>query len=332
MHEESEREVLDRIESTRARMGDTIEQIGDRVNPDRVQRELKARAREQVRDAKDNVKQKARNTMRDIEHEVTDSGRSVWHTIRDNPIPAGMVGVGLAWLMANGSGSSRPDRDEEYWGSPEGARRGGYGYAGYTGVARPGADYVGREYGYDGPREVADTGAGYPTRDSGHDEAGFTEDAKERVSGAAESARERTAEAAEQVKHKAEDAVDTTREKASELAHRASEGMDELRYRSRRAERRVENAVQDNPLAAGALAAALGFAAGMMIPETERENEMFGPTRDRMMEKAETTARRTGEKAKDVARDTAREAGRAVDEAWPGLQGDRQESYTEPRR
>src|SRR5690606_39705763 len=95
------REIRESIEATRARMGETIEQIGDRVNPDRVKSELKTRARHQINEAKDNVKRKARNTMRDVEHGVSDTGKGIWATIKDNPVPAGMVGVGLAWLIAN---------------------------------------------------------------------------------------------------------------------------------------------------------------------------------------------------------------------------------------
>lgn len=342
MREESEREVLERIEATRARMGGTIEQIGDRVNPDRVQRELKARAREQVREAKHNVKQKARNAMRDMEHGVNDTGRTLWHTIRENPIPAGMVGVGLAWLLANGSGSDREERPNEYWAYPQGTGR---GYARYTGATGPGAAYVGQEYAYWRAREM-ESAAGYPAQGYESEDRGMTDQAKERVGEAAEGAKERMAgaadrvrdtaeEATDRVKHKAEDAMDATRDKASYLAHRASEEAHRMGYRARRVEHRVEDAVQDNPMAAGAIAAALGFAAGMMIPETQREHEMFGETRDRMMEKAETKVRHAGEKAKDVARETASEtARRAVDEAWPGSGkgAGRQESFAEPRR
>ena len=350
MPEESEREVLERIEATRARMGGTIEQIGDRVNPDRVQRELKARAKEQVREAKHNVKQKARNAMHDMEHGVNDTGRTVWNTIRENPIPAGMVGVGLAWLLANGSGSDRDERDNEYWAYPRGTGR---GYARYTGVTAPGATFMGQEeYAYWRAREM-DAAASYPTRGYEDEDRGMADQAKERVGEAAEGAKERVTgaaervrdsaeETAERVKHKAEDAMDATRDKAVHLAHRASEEAHRVGYRARRVEHRVEHAVQDNPMAAGAIAAALGFAAGMMIPESQREHQMFGETRDRMMEKAETKARHAGEKVKDVAREAASEASETAKEAWAGKGADskgagsagvsRQESFAEPRR
>src|SRR5690606_27333973 len=83
-----------------------------RVNPDRVKAELKARAREQVDEVKNNMKRKARNTMRNVEQGVNDTGRGIWAAIRENPLPAGMVGVGLAWMFANRRSSSHEHRFE----------------------------------------------------------------------------------------------------------------------------------------------------------------------------------------------------------------------------
>lgn len=320
MHE-TERDVLARIEQTRARLGDTIEEIGDRVNPDRVQAEIKARAREQVHEVKENVKDKARNAMRDMEHEVSDAGRGLWDTIRENPIPAGMVGVGLAWLMANSS-SGQHERDDrtrriyrEYPGAPRHA-----GHAGYTGAA-----YDDMDYAYDAERAA---GYGVPVHRESEDR-GLSD---------------RASEVAGQARDTAQDTAHEVRERASHLAHRASEGMEDVQHkagraardvghRARRAERRVEHAVQDNPLAAGAIAAALGFAAGMMIPETQREHEVFGDTRDRMMDKAERTVKQAGEKAREVAKDTASEsARRAVDEVTGGGSGRDRANVSEPGR
>lgn len=351
MHE-SEAEVLARIEATRARMGNTIDQIGDRVNPDRVQADIKARAREQVREVKDNVKYKARSAMRDIEHGVNDAGRGVWDTIRENPIPAGLVGVGLAWLVANGA---TRDWDRGYTGYGTYPPGTGLGYGGTLGTtgAYDDLDYdreygYGRDYGYDvrdrARRGVSPTGELYARpRTASDTEAGSEgkmDNVKERASEAADEVRDR----AEHVRDRAEHAMDATKDKASELTHRTAERMEEMQHRAeyrarqavsraRRAERRVEDAVHDNPLAAGALAAALGFAAGLMIPETRREHQMFGPARDRMMENAERTARRAGQKARETAKDAVSETARnAVDEVMPGAKDRERESVSEPWR
>lgn len=237
--------------------------------------------------------------MRDVEHGVTDTGRGIWDRLRENPIPAGMVGVGLAWLMANGGTErgSRRSRTEAY--GPYSEAYAGDDLSPYSGYRRAGIT-EGYDYG--------------STEEQG------------RAAGAADRLREKGHEAADRVRERSHDTMDAAREKGSDLKHRAEEGMHDAReqarqwgheakYRARRIEHRVEDSVRENPIAAGAVAAALGFAAGLMIPESRRENEMLGPTRDRLMERAGSTARRAGSKAKEVARETGESAKRAMDDA-----------------
>ena len=48
--------------------------------------------------------------------------------------------------------------------------------------------------------------------------------------------------------------------------------------------------IEENPLAVGAVALALGAAVGFAIPLTKKENEYMGEYRDNMLEKAQETA------------------------------------------
>lgn len=342
MHDESERAVQERIEATRERMGHTIERIGDRVNPDRVQRELKNRARAQVDELKTNVKRKARSTMRDVEHGVSEKGRGLWATIKDNPIPAGMIGVGAAWLMANGSGKddSRHYGDDVYRRYPEGIRDYGAAPSGYApGYAAADEDLRARaERGTPGAAGAYSSGFTGAISEPGT--IGDLDEDESRL----DEVKERASETADSVREKGERAMHSARDKGSDIAHRASEGMhevgdrarhlaDEAQHRARRAEHRIEDSVRENPMTAGAVAAALGFAAGMMIPETRKEHEMMGRTRDRVLDRAQETARRAGHKAKEVARETAGQtAKKAVDEVWSEDDQTSQDSVSEPAR
>lgn len=372
MRNREEEVIRERIEQTRSRMGETIEEIGERMNPDRVKAELKARARDQVDDIKDNVKRKARDTMRDVEHEVTDTGRSIWATIRENPVPAGMVGIGLAWLVSNRKDASshyrygadlhrggpsvpyRTGRDMGYTGGAYTAA-GAYTTGGYSAATpRPGS---GRDYTYDSGVDtgvIRDRNSGSYTAGSDSDE-GVRERAehaaanvRDRAEHVADSAREKAGEVAGTVRDSAHDAVDAVREKASHVADRASHQFenvqhrvghwsDEAQYYARRAERRVEYAVQDNPVAAGAVAMAIGLAAGLMIPESQKEHELMGRARDKVMDRAGERAREASQKARQVAKEKIGEsAEHLVDEVWPegntdaGAQAST--AYTEPRR
>jgi len=80
------------IEDTRARMGETIEALGERLNPSRLTQQMK----DNLRDATiGRVKTMAENARQKAEA----SGRGILATVRENPIPAAMVVGGLAWLM-----------------------------------------------------------------------------------------------------------------------------------------------------------------------------------------------------------------------------------------
>jgi ElaB/YqjD/DUF883 family membrane-anchored ribosome-binding protein len=300
MHGESEAEVLQRIEATRERMGETISRIGDRVNPDRVQRELK-----------DNIKQKARDTMRGIEDGVSEKGRGIWHAIRENPLPAGMIGIGLAWLVANANrdddmerGRTRPYRytPDRPYGDPA------FGYP-TGGRAEPyPPEYYGR------PAESHAHGRGEQVRDRAHE---MVDDVRERASDAADSIRS----TADDAVHKARDTASDVADRASDAWHEAQDRVEhvteEVGYRARRVERRVEHMVEENPLAAGMVAAALGFAAGLVIPETQKEHEVMGEARDRLVHKAQHAVHEAKDTARDVARETASAtAKKAVDEAF----------------
>jgi gas vesicle protein len=58
--------------------------------------------------------------------------------------------------------------------------------------------------------------------------------------------------------------------------------------------------MDDNPLVLAAGAAILGLAIGLLVPETERENQLMGPSRDNLVDRAQSTAQRVKEAAVDA--------------------------------
>ena len=109
-------------------------------------------------------------------------------------------------------------------------------------------------------------------------------------------------------------------ESASHVAARtreyASETADSMRRMARRRQNQLQRMVQENPLLVGAGALMLGAAFGLAVPETDAENELMGPTRDNMVDRA-----------RDMARDAAtevQEAASTVTEAAKKLTGRQQ--------
>jgi len=229
------------IEGTRAQLGSTVNAIEDRLTPGRVKEEVKERVVERVHELKEGAKEavrgatvdKAQHVAREADVAMRRTGASIAHTIRENPVPAALVGTGVAWLV---------------WG----AREPGAGRARYR--AGLDADEVERRArAMERRARVVERGAGEMERGAG------------------------------------------------EMERRVSEVAREGRDRLRRVETSFERAYRESPLAAGLIAASLGAMVGFALPRTQRENELFGPARDRVVERASEAVSEGIEKVEEAA-------------------------------
>jgi ElaB/YqjD/DUF883 family membrane-anchored ribosome-binding protein len=120
----------------------------------------------------------------------------------------------------------------------------------------------------------------------------------------------RVGDAVSGVKDSVSEAAGGVAERASELKDRAGERIDdwgnEARWQSRRIKTNLEHTADENPLVLAVGAAVVGLALGLLLPGTQRENELMGPARDQLVDRAEETVER--------AKDAAVEAGREVKE------------------
>lgn len=103
------------------------------------------------------------------------------------------------------------------------------------------------------------------------------------------------------VRERASHLADTTKERASHLADRARTLGSTARYRMSSAGRQSRDVLTDNPLITGLAALAMGALIGALIPETEKEHELMGETRDRLAHQAKDMAREGVDRARDIA-------------------------------
>lgn len=112
------------------------------------------------------------------------------------------------------------------------------------------------------------------------------------------------------VKDSVTEAASGVAEQASELKEKAGERIGELggqaRWQTQRIKTNIEHAAEENPLALAIGATVVGLALGLLLPGTQRENEIMGSARDQLVDRAEETVER--------AKDAALEAGREVKE------------------
>src|SRR5437763_3546439 len=95
------------IDATRERLGDTLEELGTRLNPQR----LKQQAKDKVREATiGRVQTMAQTTM----DKATGAGRKVTDIVRENPIPAAMIAAGISWLVWNSRRGASSEPQSNY--------------------------------------------------------------------------------------------------------------------------------------------------------------------------------------------------------------------------
>jgi hypothetical protein len=135
------------------------------------------------------------------------------------------------------------------------------------------------------------------------------EEAKEKMQSVGGRAKERFNRMADNLRRRAD-------ESAEEFKHRTEQMKSEYRSggvageRGREMKGRLQTAMQEQPLAMGALIFSVGAAVGAILPITRREARLMARKREEVMDKTEEMAREQLERAKE----SAREAGHAVEE------------------
>jgi hypothetical protein len=148
-------------------------------------------------------------------------------------------------------------------------------------------------------RDNGHGGDGYDTREMSdfrrfdYEEPSKVDRLKSKASDAIDEAREKVSDLAGTTKEKAADLAESTRETASHVAEAARRKAFQARQQSR-------DLLRDSPLVAGLAALALGAMVAAVIPETEKENEMLGETRDELLDRGKDLAREGMDKAKRV--------------------------------
>jgi hypothetical protein len=111
----------------------------------------------------------------------------------------------------------------------------------------------------------------------------------------------------DQAKQMAVQVLNRVQGQAGQLSERATLMQDQAGQIQHQAKGFWE-AVEENPLAVGAIGALLGGVVGLLLPETEQEQQLMGQTRDRVVGSMQQVAGQTAEKVQQVAKEAARTA------------------------
>lgn len=308
------------IEQTRRDMGETIDAIQARLDPELLKFKAEQRVEQAVDRAKDEVYDATIGRVGDATERatrtVTDWRDNVLETIKDNPFPAALVGIGLGWLlMESSSNGERRRRSERHYrrGDEYEWRRGSLPEA----RSRYGRTGTQHRYYDDGWRE--ERGTVERTLDRAQQGARRTMDqAQETWDDVSSGVRERI----EQLRQDAGELEDEARGKLDTLIDELEQMVDDAemnarrlsqktQMHARRARNNLQTTFEESPLALGAVALAVGAAVGLAVPRTDTEDELMGDYRDQLVDRAEETAKRARAQAGEVAEevtDAARQA------------------------
>jgi hypothetical protein len=301
-------EIRAEIEETRAEMSGTIEAIQERLNPEHLKEQVKDQVREQFQEVKATVREatigKAEDMVRNAGETLDEARYGLMETIRQNPIPAALVGIGLGWLFMNRQ--SAPGRRYTRYYDQARYDRGGqphYGdRQGYTGRMSAYADSYGSKW-----VDQAEGGA-----------KGTLHRVQETAGNVVNRAQETVGTIADRTQETVGNVVSQAQETASTVASQTQEAVgyitDQAQYQAQRVEDRFQHALYENPLAVGAVALAIGTAVGFSLPQTQRENELLGEARDTLIDRAQEVAQDTLEKVQQVAGDVMDQAQTTVQE------------------
>jgi hypothetical protein len=254
------------IEATRDEMTGTVEAIGDRLAPSNIVKEATSTVREATVGKVGDMTSTATEALSGAGTTVQETGSGILETIKQNPIPAAMAGIGIAWLWthrADGGMNKFGSMDE--WSS---RGRTGYGRTGY-----------GSSYGMN--TQSWDTGNGGSERWSGGQTSG-----DQMQSGG--------------IGDKVGDVTDELGRRASDVGDMAGRVPSQIGGGAQGLARQAQDVMEQSPLAAGAVALAVGAAISMALPATQAERRVIGPTAGQMLGQVESTATDALQKARDT--------------------------------
>ena len=288
------------ISETRERLSDTLNELGERLNPHVMKEQVTERVKEGIREATigrvEHMARSAKDTVNATRSGITD-------TIRDNPVPAAMVAVGLAWLMFNGK---RDHRSSSSYSSYGGDYDRSYDSLGEGGAYSRSSSQFAGSYPYDSDFQRRIEGRVSRVVGDVRDKVGH---AAENV---ADSVKDRAGQLAERRRHLADRAGSAASSAASSVTHRAQDLSRAVATRTTQGARRLEDSFYENPLAIGAVTLAIGVMAGLAAPTTDREVQLMGDARERVADKVRDVADDAKDKARHVADRVVDETKRAV--------------------
>jgi ElaB/YqjD/DUF883 family membrane-anchored ribosome-binding protein len=298
-----------RIEQTRANMSQLVDAIQTKLSPEQLTRE----AKQKVKEATIGKVEAMANT---VTYKANNWRSQILETVKRNPIPAALVGIGVGWLLMENA-RTPAEKEEHTYTYPErhyGSSVGATTYYPEQGRFSHTAEFA-ENISPTSQRVQRRVGAMTDTIQTKASEMVSNVQAKAgEVAGSVQSQMDNIqAKAGEMVSNVQARAGEVAGSVQSQVRDQTNYLAHQTQYQVDRAKRGFQSTLEENPLAVGAVAVAAGAVLGLMIPITQKENELMGETRDHLMKQAQTTTTETFKKVEHAAEEAYRAAVETVE-------------------
>jgi hypothetical protein len=272
---------------------------------------VKKNLREVVTDAKTSIRAatlgKVENFATDLGDTMNDTRDTLLDTIRQNPLPAALAGLGVAWLFMNRSKAASARTRSRGFVDPRGVPydEHGDGRSAVGNAVHHASDVANRLM-----HGASEAGSGVVHHVS--EAAGATLHGASDLAGRIAA---QTAETGGAVAHGVADA-------STQLAHRVNDAAayvgSHARTEARSVERAISTTLHESPLAFGVAAIAAGAAIGFALPRTQGEDRIMGDSRDAVVRRAGSAVHDAAILVGHIGEKTAESAKQLLSDSPPG--------------
>ena len=297
-HRSDDPDVIERdLRETRARVDRTIDEIQERLSPGQL------------------LDEGLRYLRGGPSDYLATFGSNLGTSVRDNPLPVAMIGLGVAWLALgqrpDAAGTTyRGQHDRSWTGDDDWGQSASLADRARAAAARLQRNVDETEAAFEQRRQLAMAKV-LDVRDQVGE---TTDDLKQRVAAAMDEASARWDELKANVRERSHD----IRDSAAHGMARAKDAVGEGWSSAGRTSEKALEIFEQQPLLAAAAGLTVGALLGSLLPTTQREAEALGPHRDALARQAKAVGEQalsTSELAARAAADAAlHEVDRAMDD------------------
>jgi ElaB/YqjD/DUF883 family membrane-anchored ribosome-binding protein len=313
-------EILANIAETRAQMDDTLDELSERLQPRHIlddvldyfrsrraysSGESRRKMRRVASKAAGQVKATAGQVKDQVKNKAGSAGRVAYSQVREHPLPALLIGAGISLLLMDRYRTDDHDSysdNDGYLDTDEGTT------VGYAELNVLEGNEASAPESYALPHHYSEEAESNSPRFLGK-----LQEKTSYLKGKGSELKQKAGSTMQNMK-------EMTAEKTSALRRRAGEKGEQLkqqaRYRYAQSRESFSRTADEQPLAVGLGFLAIGVLAGMLLPSTRKEDELVGPTRDRVVNRTREAAQDAvhrgkvvAQKAVDVAKQQAQEQG-----------------------